>query len=116
MDEFWEAVRNKVCRKCIDGDGKGNCLLGGERECSLITFFPEMLEIILSVKSDYLEDYVTALREGVCSKCKYSTPDGRCRFRESVDCGLDRYFPLVVEAVEGIRATQLAREAHVERL
>ncbi len=111
MDPYWEAVRNKVCRKCIDGDGKGNCLLGGDRECSLIAFFPEMVEIILAVKSEYLEDYVTALREGVCSKCKYSRPDGRCHFRESVECGLDRYFPLIVEAVEGV---QISREAEIE--
>jgi RNA polymerase subunit RPABC4/transcription elongation factor Spt4 len=108
MDAYWEAIRQKVCAKCIDGDRKGNCLLGGDRECSLITYFPEMVEIILSVKSNYLEDYVSALRSGVCSQCKYSTPDGRCRFRESVDCGLDRYFPLIVEAVESVRTAKQA--------
>jgi hypothetical protein len=103
LDEYWEAVRRRVCANCIDSDGHGNCLLTDDEECALILHFPKMVEAVLSVKSDMLKPYIDALRSNVCTSCKHQSPDGTCLVRNRVDCGLDRYFPLVVEAVEEVQ-------------
>ena len=104
LDEYWDAVRAKVCVKCIDGDGLGNCRLTGEYACGLSVHFPRIVDTVLSVSSSSMEPYIEALRVNVCSNCLHQSPDGTCTFRSNVDCGLDRYFPLIVEAIEGLHA------------
>ena len=104
LEEYWDAVRLRVCTKCIDGDGYGNCRLTGEESCGLKAHFPRIVETIHSVKSDNMEPYIEALRRNVCAYCKNQSPDGKCMFRANVDCGLDRYFPLIVEAIEEVTA------------
>ena len=100
LEPYWEAVRSKVCVACVDSDGKGNCRLSGEEECSLKVYFPLIVQVVKNVHNDSLDEYVTALRNIVCSQCRHLGPDGRCRYRAAVDCGLDRYFPLIVQAIE----------------
>ena len=100
--EYWEAVQRKVCKKCVDSDGHGNCRLTGEDECGLIIHFPKIVETILTVTSDNLDPYIEALRRNVCAYCKHQSPDGTCQFRSRVDCGLDRYFPIIVQAIEEV--------------
>jgi hypothetical protein len=51
-----------------------------------------------------MEPYIEALRENVCAYCVHQSPDGRCSFRINLDCGLDRYFPLIVETIEQLQA------------
>ncbi len=102
-EKYWEAVRFDVCTKCIDGDGHGNCRLSGEKDCGLKLHFQNMVETILSVQSEELEAYVQALRNNVCSICRHQSHDGTCMLRRHADCGLDRYFPMIVQAVERVR-------------
>ncbi len=102
-DEYWDAVRSRVCVKCIDGDGYGNCRLTGEYACGLSAHFPRIVETVLGVKSDTMDPYIDALRKNVCAHCVHQSPDGRCMFRTNVDCGLDRYFPLIVQAIEALQ-------------
>jgi hypothetical protein len=103
LDKYWQAVQSRVCVKCIDSDGHGICRLTSAEECGLKVHFPGIVETVLSVQSDEIETYVEALRHNVCMNCKNQSVDGKCMFRTSLDCGLDRYFPLVVEAIEGLR-------------
>ena len=131
LDEYWEAVQRRVCVKCIDSDGHGNCLLSGEDECGLILHFPKIVETVLSVKSDSLDPYIEALRHNVCSQCpsrfrgtrsppdivwtdKHQSPDGTRMFRSRADCGLDRYFPMVVEAIERAQLEQETQTDSIE--
>lgn len=100
LDDYWDAVRAVVCTKCIDGDGHGNCRLTGSYACGLSAHFPRIVETVLSVKSDTMDPYIDALRKNVCANCMHQSPDGTCLFRSNVDCGLDRYFPLIVVAIE----------------
>jgi hypothetical protein len=105
IEHYWEAVREKVCVNCIDGDGYGNCRLPSVQECAVRLYFPRILQAVQSVNSDRMGVYVDALRRTVCAECCYSVaggPVGRCSLRDHVDCELDRYFPLVVEAIEGV--------------
>ncbi|HEX9657416.1 MAG TPA: hypothetical protein VGB89_10945 [Bacteroidota bacterium] len=102
LDRYWEAVRRMVCEKCIDGDGTGNCRLTPGQECALQNHLPEVVRTVLSVKSSQVQPYVDALRVGACSVCNQQAPDGTCTLRTQLDCGLDRYFPLVIEAIEAV--------------
>ena len=104
LDKYWEVVQRRVCAKCIDGDGQGNCRLHGEDECALKLHFPRIVEAVLSVRSDKVDPYIAALRSSVCGACKHQSADGTCMIRAHVDCGLDRYFPLVIEAIEEVRS------------
>ncbi len=104
LDWYWQAVQRTVCAKCIDSDGHGNCLLSDDDACGLRSHFPRIVETVLSVQSDSLEPYLEALRNNVCAHCKHQSPEGKCMVRAQVDCGLDRYFPLVIAAIENVRA------------
>ncbi len=102
---YREAVQEKICTKCIDGSGTGTCRLGNHEDCGLTLHFSKVVAAILSVKSDNLESYVQALQHDVCSFCKHQSPEGVCSLRNNLDCGLHRYFPLVVEAIEEVSST-----------
>jgi hypothetical protein len=102
LERYWEAVRRKVCERCIDGDGTGNCRLTPGEECALQNHFAEVVHAVLSVKSNQVQPYVDALRLDVCGRCRQQAADGTCTLRTQLDCGLDRYFPLVIEAIEAV--------------
>jgi hypothetical protein len=102
LEKYRKAVYGKVCSHCIDLGESGKCTLEGDLKCGVELYLEKIIDVVKSVKSDKLDDYVKALREQVCSHCKDQSPDGTCQLREDVDCGLDRYFVLVVEAVEEV--------------
>ncbi len=103
LEQYWHAVQSGVCARCVDSDGHGHCRLDGEEECALRAYFPGIVEAILSVHDPMIEPYVDSLRRNVCASCRHQTPDGKCSPRSRLDCGLDRYFPLVIDAVEEAR-------------
>ncbi len=102
MQTYWSAVRTTVCTHCIDSDGNANCRLDTGMECALRVHFPTVVDVVLSTSSDSLLPYMRALRERVCPICESHGTDGACRAREEIACGLDRHFPLVVNAIEGV--------------
>lgn len=105
LEHYWRAVQDKVCANCIDSDPAkrdDSCRLTGDETCGLKLHFPQIVETVLSVHSDILEPYVESLRRNVCAYCKHQSPDGKCMFRVRLDCGLDRYFPLIVQAIEDV--------------
>ncbi len=106
IDESWEEISSRICSKCIDGDGHGNCRLASGQRCELKERFPRIVETIASVQSDNMEPYIEALRKNICAECVRRMPDGACRFRTTLECGLDRYFPLIVEVIEGMSVLQ----------
>ena len=99
-EEYWVALREKICAKCIDGDGSGACLIAPGRECALKTHFSSIVESINSAFSSSVEPYVEQLRKKVCSVCTGQSPGGSCALRDETECALDRYFPLIVQVVE----------------
>ncbi len=107
-EQYLQAIRKRVCVRCIDTDGKGNCLLHKDEICAVEEFLPEIVRSIQQVQSDKVEDYVVELRKFVCTECRHQTEDETCIVRNNLDCGLDRYFPLIIEAVEEV---DLARKS-----
>ena len=98
--EYLDAIQARVCSKCVDGDGKGNCLISRNTECAVEKFFPQILEAVHSTHSTSMEPYEAALRNKVCGACIHQSSDGKCAMRDGVDCSLDRYFPMIVQVIE----------------
>lgn len=104
--EYWEALQARICVKCVDGDTKGNCLIGRERGCALKVFLPHILDVVNSVYSPSIIPYADQLRSKICAMCIHENPSGGCTVRDEVECALDRYFPLIVEVIEELREEQ----------
>jgi hypothetical protein len=66
----------------------------------LFRLFPEVARAIQSVASDDIHQYIEAIRRNVCTVCEQQARDGSCEVREQVQCALDAYLLLVVEAIE----------------
>ena len=101
---YWELLQARICHRCLDGDGKGNCRLPAGEECALKVFLPEIVGTITRMKSGSYHAYVNALRNQVCAHCDGQREDGTCSKRETLECALDRYYPLVIEVIESVRA------------
>ena len=103
VEEYWDALREKVCLKCVDGDGKGNCLIAKGTDCALKVFLPQILEAVSSVQSSSMVPFEERLRSRICAHCIHQNPAGVCAVRDDVDCALDRYYPLIVQVIEETR-------------
>lgn len=111
QERYLEAIRRRVCSVCIDGifDGKGqfmHCGLPAGRTCPIETYLPNVIEIVETIESPKIEDYLAVLHEKVCPHCE-QTSDGICELRLRADCALDRYFILVAGAIEEVQTAQL---------
>ena len=100
LERYRKAIRAKVCNRCIDQGEDGCCSLSGDQRCGVELYLEKIVDVVHSVRSKKLKDYVEQLRKHVCSDCKNQNPDGTCQLRSEADCGLDGYFAVVVEAIE----------------
>lgn len=104
LQPYWQAIQERICPRCLDGDGEGTCRLPVGEECALKSFLPQMVETVANARSTSIDTYVAALRKHVCVLCDHQQADMICKKRNDLECALDRYFPLVVEIVETVRA------------
>lgn len=102
VEKYRRAIYERVCRHCIDFGIDGKCTLPPYLKCGVELYLEKIVRAVHSVKSTKIDDYTKALRDYVCVHCRNVSADGRCRLRETLDCGLDRYFELVVEAIEEV--------------
>lgn len=102
LQQYWQEVKQRVCRRCIDSDGYGNCLIDPSIDCTLQLYFPKVVEVVSKVHSEKMDDYIRDVRSTICVACKYQTATGLCLLRATVECPLDRYLPLVIEAIERV--------------
>ena len=56
LGEYWKAVQQKVCVKCIDGDRHGNCRLSPQFDCGLKKYFSNVVHVIQTTHSDNVLD------------------------------------------------------------
>ncbi len=104
MKTAWNLVQEKICRKCIDGDGTGNCRLPKEESCALQQYLPAIIETVQAIDWAPYETYVNALRTKVCSQCTEQDAAGACPRRDKLECALDRYFGLVIRVIDEVHA------------
>ena len=102
-----EALRTRICGVCVDRNLEGSCHLEEEHECALFDSLPKIVQAVSNVRSDLIDDYVTAIRMTVCAKCPHQAADGICRVRGEVRCVLDRYLVLIVQTIEEIQGLTL---------
>ena len=100
--QYLQAIRGKVCSVCIHKTAEGKCGLSPGRVCPIEMYLTNIVNALHKVSRKDVKDYAAFLRAGVCSQCPNLGPDGKCPFLISRDCVLDRYFPLVVEAIEEV--------------
>jgi hypothetical protein len=100
FDELEAIVRNRICSVCTERTTEGECGLEIPSSCALFRLFPQVAQAIQSVKSNDIQQYIEAIRRNVCSVCQEQGQDGTCEARQQVQCSLDAYLLLVVDAIE----------------
>lgn len=100
LAELEAIVRNRICKVCTERTVDGQCGLEQPSSCALFRLFPQVARAIQSVKSDDIHQYIEAIRRDVCSVCCDNAADGSCETRQQVQCALDAYLLLVVDAIE----------------
>ena len=100
IDELEAIVRNRICSVCTERTAEGQCGLETPSSCALFRLFPQVAQAIQSVNSNDIHQYIEAIRRNVCSVCQEQAQDGSCEARQQVQCALDAYLLLVVDAIE----------------
>jgi hypothetical protein len=100
LAEIEAIVRNKICKVCTSRTVNGTCGLEEPSSCALFHFFPQVASAISSVESDDINDYIEAIRHQVCNLCADQDATGQCETRQQVQCALDAYLLIVVDAIE----------------
>jgi len=103
-EKYLQEIRQRVCSKCIDRTASGLCTASTFEACAINRYLPEIIDIVLSGPPAEYDEYVSRLRSKVCSACGRQSPDGRCDLRDDVECALDRYFPVIIEAIRDAAA------------
>lgn len=98
MNPIWESIRISVCRRCIDGDNSGACRLPEEEFCPLESYFPAVADVILGELGKPAVDIRRHLHRRVCAQCSMGS-EKSCPKRDTLECALERYMPLVIEKV-----------------
>jgi len=93
-------IREKICAVCIDRNVDGSCNRFTEGTCTLMEKLPAAAKAILEVNSDRIDPYIQSIRDCVCIRCEFWDPDGTCARRDTDNCMLSSYLPVVVEAIE----------------
>ena len=100
LRELEVIIRNRICAVCSERTLDGNCGLEDTGACALFRLFPQVAQAIQSVHSDDINPYIEAIRRMVCPVCADQAPDGSCETRQQVQCALDAYLVLIVDAIE----------------
>lgn len=111
VDELEAIVRNTLCHVCSDRGVDGTCGLEQPADCALFRLFPGVAHAIRSTNSGDINDYVSAIRDEVCSNCWDQSLDGSCKKRHDVNCALDAYLLLIVDAIEEATGRNFNRAA-----
>ena len=100
LEELELIIRNRICNVCTSRTVSGDCGLENPASCALFQLMPQVAQAIDSVESEDIQVYLDAIRGQVCSICADQDAAGHCETRQQVQCALDAYLVLVVEAIE----------------
>ena len=100
LEELEAIVRERLCHVCSERTNDNACGLVDPNSCALFRLFPQVARAVQCTYSDDVRDYIRAIRDQVCSVCREQTSDGECESRKQVQCALDAYLLLVIDAIE----------------
>lgn len=101
---YREAIREQVCRVCLDQASDGGCGLS-RRTCAIEAHLPRLATVLAGIDSPRMDEYDAAVRAEICPACPQQDAQGTCPVRDDSDCALLTYLPLVLDAVESVRAS-----------
>jgi hypothetical protein len=102
---YWDTIRSRVCSVCLDQANDGTCGLARRRRCAIEVHLPRLVELVSSIDSPRMDEYVAAVESEICGRCAQQDAHGNCELRNEGECALYTYLPLVVEAIEEVRAS-----------
>lgn len=103
MDKYLSALQRNLCSVCADSTEEGFCTLSDKEICAVEKFYPQIIDLVHSIKSESIQDYIHALRENICTvQCRMEAENSFCYLREDANCALDRHFPLIVEIIQQV--------------
>ena len=100
FDELEAIVRNRICGVCTERTVDGQCGLEEPSSCALFRLFPQVAQAIQSVNSDDIQQYIEPSGATSARSAWTRRSDGSCETRQQVQCALDAYLLLVVDAIE----------------
>lgn len=103
-DEYERAIKDAAAAGCLDRDKEGNCAPPEGRTCALELNLRDIVTAVKAVKSQRMDEYAASIRENVCTHCINQDEHGYCLYRDRLDCCLDTFMMLVVDAIEQVDA------------
>jgi len=100
LQRIEQRLRSAICPNCVRYTRTGGCSLPPQRPCSLFSNLSTIVDIVISTHAARIDPYVDTLREKVCAACHFEDDHGTCPCRDSLDCALDTYYPLIVDVIE----------------
>jgi hypothetical protein len=98
---YRDAITRHVCAVCCTPGADGICALTAEDLCAIERFLPGIVEVAAQVKDTGYEGAIDALRNTVCRRCREGG-ESFCPVRDDDRCMLERYFPLILDAIDEV--------------
>lgn len=109
FNAYEKAIQQYVCSHCIDFGEDGICHSPAPQGCAVYRFLPQLIDIASKIHEAKVEKYLPFVREEVCTYCRNRHLGENCPLRESLNCALDRYLPLILDALEHVPAEKKKR-------
>jgi hypothetical protein len=102
--EYEQAIKDAAAAGCMDRDENGNCAPPEGRTCALELNLRDIVKAVKAVRSERMDEYADSIRKNVCMHCINQDEHGDCVYRDHLDCCLDNFMMLVVNAIESVDA------------
>jgi hypothetical protein len=100
MKQMEWRMRESICPKCVRFTQNHTCSLPPGRDCSLFGNLEAVVGIVARTHSERIDPYVDVLRKQVCAACHSEDDHACCPLRDGLDCGLNLYYPIIVDEIE----------------
>lgn len=105
LQELDRRLKEIICPVCVERGPTGTCNLSDLEQCPITLHLPGLVEVVRSVHSDQMEDYLEKVRQDICTNCESAlSPLGQCDVRNSGHCALDAYLLLIVQIIDDFLA------------
>lgn len=102
MEEYESLIKKRISVACPDRKDDGTCDPPEGRLCALELNLPEIVKAVRAVKSDKIIDYADSIRDIVCEQCINRDEHGECIYQDRMQCCLDNFMVIVVDAIEEV--------------
>lgn len=101
---FESSIKRSVCPKCELFDSKNGCCNTDPRGCALFRYLPELVIIEQHLENPTLNTF-NRQAETIRMACANTESHSSCRLNDTLECGLKKLMPFVLEAIEDTNQT-----------